>query len=122
MAFSMLAIFIACLGLFGLAAFTAEQRKKEIGVRKVLGASILEIVKLLSSQFLRLILLALLIAIPLGWWIFSEWLNDFAYRIQISWHVFVFAAFLVMAIAVLPIGFQSLKAARANPVDSLRDE
>lgn len=120
--FSLLAIFIACLGLFGLAAFTAEQRKKEIGVRKVLGASVLEIVKLLSSQFSRLILLALLIAIPLGWWIFSEWLNDFAYRIQISWQVFVFAAVLVMAIAALPIGFQSVRAARANPVDSLRDE
>src|SRR5690606_11291352 len=90
MVFSFLAIFIACLGLFGLAAFTAEQRKKEIGVRKVLGASVLEIVQLLSKQFSVLILLALLISIPLGWWIFSEWLNDFAYRIQISWDVFVF--------------------------------
>ncbi len=120
--FSLLAIFIACLGLFGLAAFTAEQRKKEIGVRKVLGASILEIIKLLSSQFSRLIFLALLIAVPLGWWIFSEWLNGFAYRIQISWQVFLFAAFLVMVIAAVPIGFQSIKAARSNPVDSLRDE
>lgn len=120
--FSLLAIFIACLGLFGLAAFTAEQRKKEIGVRKVLGASVMEIIRLLSSQFSRLILWALLIAIPLGWWIFSKWLNDFAYRIQISWEIFLFAAFLVMAIAAVPIGFQSLKAAQANPVDSLRDE
>lgn len=122
MVFSFLAIFIACLGLFGLAAFTAEQRKKEIGVRKVLGASVLEIVQLLSKQFSVLILLALLISIPLGWWIFSEWLNDFAYRIQISWDVFVFAAILVVLIAAVPIGFQSFKAARNNPIKSLRTE
>src|SRR5699024_8474494 len=120
--FSVLAIFIACLGLFGLAAFSAEQRKKEIGVRKVLGASVAQITKLLSTQFSKLIVLALLISIPLGWWIFSEWLNGFAYRISMDWKVFVFAAFLVLLIAALPIGFQSIKAARSNPVDSLRDE
>lgn len=120
--FSVLAIFIACLGLFGLAAFAAEQRKKEIGVRKVLGASVAQITKLLSTQFSKLILLALLISIPLGWWIFSEWLNSFAYRISMDWKVFVFAAFLVLLIAAVPIGFQSIKAARSNPVESLRDE
>lgn len=120
--FSVLAIFIACLGLFGLAAFTAEQRKKEIGIRKVLGASVLEIVQLLSKQFSVSIILALLISIPLGWWIFSEWLNEFAYRIQISWFVFLLAAVLVLLIAAIPIGFQSLKAARNNPIKSLRTE
>lgn len=120
--FSVLAIFIACLGLFGLAAFTAEQRKKEIGVRKVLGASVLQIVQLLSQQFSQLILWALFISIPMGWWVFSEWLNEFAYRIQISWLVFLLAAVLVLLIAAIPIGFQSLKAAWSNPIDSLRDE
>lgn len=122
MVFSFLAIFIACLGLFGLAAFTAEQRKKEIGVRKVLGASVLEIVRLLSKQFSVSIFLALLISIPLGWWIFSEWLNEFAYRIQISWFVFLLATVLVLLIAAIPIGFQSIKAARNNPIESLKTE
>lgn len=120
--FSVLAIIIACLGLFGLTAFSVEQRKKEIGVRKVLGASITQITELLSKQFSKAILIAILFATPIAWWVFSKWLNGFAYRIDIGWQAFVYASLLVVAIAIIPIGIQSMKAARANPVESLRDE
>jgi putative ABC transport system permease protein len=120
--FSALAIFIACLGLFGLAAFIAEQKTKEIGIRKVLGASAGNIILLLSRNFMRLILWAVLIATPLGWWMMNAWLQDFAYRISIGWTVFALAGIAVMSIALLTVSFQALKAAMANPVKSLRTE
>ena len=120
--FSALAIFIACLGLFGLAAFAAEQRTKEIGVRKVLGASVGSIVTLLSKDFLKLVLIAILIASPLAWWAMNRWLADFAYKIDIEWWVFALAGLLAVGIALLTVSFQSIKAALMNPVKSLRSE
>lgn len=120
--FSILAIFISCLGLFGLATFTAEQRTKEIGVRKVLGASIASITGLLSQDFLKLVCLAIVIAAPVAYYGMSLWLQDFAYRIEIEWWMFVLAGVLAVGIAFLTIGFQSVKAALANPVSSLRSE
>ncbi|MEO1259530.1 MAG: ABC transporter permease [Bacteroidota bacterium] len=116
------AIFIACLGLFGLAAFMAEQRTKEIGIRKVLGASTSGIVGLLSKDFLKLVLIALVIASPLGYYFMGEWLQDFAYHIKVQWWVFVLAGSLAMLVAFLTVSFQSIKAALANPVNSLRSE
>jgi putative ABC transport system permease protein len=120
--FSMLAIFIGCLGLFGLASFTALQRTKEIGVRKVLGASVPGIVGLLSKEFLKLVLVANLIAWPVAWYAMSQWLGDFAYKIDISPLTFVLAAILALIIALLTVSYQSIKAALANPVKSLRTE
>ena len=117
-----LAIFISCLGLFGLALFSTEQRTKEIGVRKVLGATTVGLVGLLSKDFLKLVLVALLIATPLAWYFMQKWLADFAYRINISWWVFALAGFVAIGVAFLTVGFQSVKAALANPVDSLRSE
>ncbi|MEZ0541385.1 ABC transporter permease [Fibrella arboris] len=120
--FAILAIFIACLGLFGLAMFTAEQRTKEIGVRKVLGASVPNIVALLSKDFLRLVLIAILLASPVAWYAMSQWLLDFKYRIEIDWRVFALAGTLAIAIALLTVSFQSIKAALMDPVKSLRSE
>ncbi len=120
--FACLAIFIACLGLFGLAAFTAEQRTKEIGVRKVLGASVASIVTLLSKDFLKLVLIAIVIASPLAWYAMNQWLQNFEYRIAIEWWVFALAGLLAVAIALLTVSFQSIKAALINPVKSLRAE
>ncbi len=120
--FSVLAIIISCLGLFGLAAYTAEQRKKEIGVRKVLGANIIEVVQLLSKDFMRLVLVALAIAFPIAFWVMTNWLQKFAYRIDIGWTVFVFSGAIAIFIALLTVSFQSLKAAMTNPVKSLRTE
>lgn len=120
--FSILTIFIACLGLFGLAAFTAEQRRKEIGVRKVLGASTYKIAQLLSGHFLGLVLVSLLIAGPIAWWIFSHWLQDFNDRIAIPWWSFALAGLFSVGIALFTVGYQAIRAAVANPVDSLRDE
>lgn len=120
--FSGLTIFIACLGLFGLATYTAEQRTKEIGVRKVLGASVSSIVGLLSKDFLQLIFISLLLASPVAWWGMNQWLADFAYKITISWWVFVSAGLLATGIALLTVSFQSIKAALTNPVKSLRSE
>lgn len=122
MTFALLAIFISCLGLFGLASFTAEQRTKEIGIRKVLGANTPQIVQLLSKDFLRLVFIALLIAIPIAWYGMQQWLQDFAYRIEISGWVFVAAGLAAILIAVLSVSFQSIRAALANPVESLRAE
>ncbi len=119
---SVWAIVIACLGLFGLASFTVQQRKKEIGIRKVLGASVLGIAQLLSNDFLKLVLLAIVIAWPLAWWGMNKWLEAFAYRIQIEWWVFVLAAIASVVIAILTIGYQSVKAAVQNPVNILRSE
>ncbi|MFD2561248.1 ABC transporter permease [Aquimarina rubra] len=120
--FALLAILISCLGLFGLAAYTAEQRSKEIGVRKVLGASVTGIVKLLSKDFLKLVLISLVIAVPIAWLTMSNWLQDFAYRIEINWLVFIIAGFVAIIIALATVSFQAVKAAIANPVNSLKTE
>jgi putative ABC transport system permease protein len=120
--FTIIAILISCLGLFGLASFSAEQRTKEIGIRKVLGAGMSDIVSLLSADFLKLVLAAVLIASPVAWWGMNRWLRDFAYRVNISWWVFAIAAFLAVLIAFLTISFQAIKAARNNPVKNLRTE
>ncbi|MBC8153053.1 MAG: ABC transporter permease [Bacteroidetes bacterium] len=120
--FTALAILIACLGLFGLSAFMAEQRTKEIGVRKVLGASVSSIVALLSKDFLKLVLIAIVIASPLAWYAMNRWLQDFAYKITIEWWMFAGAGVLAVGIALLTVSFQSVKAALMNPVQSLRSE
>ncbi|HET6766234.1 MAG TPA: FtsX-like permease family protein, partial [Chitinophagaceae bacterium] len=120
--FAFLAIFISCLGLFGLVTFTAEQKTKEIGIRKVLGASVTGIVGMLSKDFLKLVLIASVIAFPVAWWAMNKWLMDFAYRVDIGWWVFVVAGVVALVIALLTISFQSIKAAIANPVRSLRTE
>ncbi|HEY4875575.1 MAG TPA: FtsX-like permease family protein, partial [Puia sp.] len=120
--FSVLAIGIACLGLFGLAAFIAEQRTKEIGIRKVLGASVQGIIQMLSKDFLKLVMVAFVTAVPIAWWAMNKWLQSFAYRINMSWLVFAIAGFTALLIALLTVSFQSIKAAIANPVKSLRTE
>jgi ABC-type antimicrobial peptide transport system permease subunit len=120
--FATLAIIISCLGLFGLAAYTAERRTKEIGIRKVLGASVTRITSLLSKDFLQLVLISAIIAFPLSWWAMHNWLQNYAYRIEINWWVFVLAGALAVLIALITISFQSIRAAVANPVKSLRSE
>jgi putative ABC transport system permease protein len=122
LSFSLLAIFIACLGLFGLAAYEAEQRTREIGIRKVLGASVTGIVSLLSKNFLLLVGIAALIAFPLSWWAMHHWLQDYAYRISIGWGVFALAGALAAVITLVSVGLQALRSALANPVKSLRSE
>ena len=117
-----ISVFLACLGLFGLAALAAINRTKEIGIRKVLGASLPGIVKLLSKDFLKLVVLALIIAAPLAWYFMNKWLQDFAYRISIGWWVFIAAGSLAIIVAFVTIGFQAIKAGVANPVKSLRTE
>jgi len=121
-AFTLMAIVISCLGLFGLAAFSAEQRSKEIGVRKVLGASVTGIVQLLSKDFVQLVLIALVIATPIAWWGMSKWLQAFEYRVTISWWMFALAGMLALIIALLTVSTQAIKAARMNPVKSLKAE
>ena len=120
--FTFIAIFIACLGLFALAAFVTEQKTKEIGIRKVLGASVIEITALLSKQFTRWVLIANLIAWPAAYYFIQTWLQDFAYRIEIGWSIFIYAALLALFIALITISFQTIKAALANPTDSLKYE
>ncbi len=120
--FTLIAIFIACLGLLALAAFTAEQRTKEIGIRKVLGASVPNLVTLLSRDFLKLVLIGIIIAVPLAWYGMSQWLQQYAYRIEMNVGVFLFAAFLAILIAFITVSFQSIRAALTNPIKSLRDE
>ncbi|CAM3458744.1 ABC transporter permease [Zobellia roscoffensis] len=120
--FTILSILIACLGLFGLAAFNAEKRTKEIGIRKVLGASVTQISYKLSLDFLKLVAISILISLPIGWFTMNKWLEDFSYRIDIPWWVFVLAAVLAIAISILTVGYQSIKAAITNPVKSLRTE
>lgn len=120
--FTLLTILISCLGLFGLASYMAQNRIKEIGVRKVLGASVSGITALLSKDFLKLVGLSLIIAIPISWYVMHQWLQDFAYRINLSWWMFFSAGLLALAIAFLTVSYQAIKAARANPVKSLRTE
>ncbi|MFM9947320.1 MAG: ABC transporter permease [Saprospiraceae bacterium] len=120
--FAGLAVLISCLGLFGLAAFTAEQRTKEIGIRKVLGASVASVVGLLSKEFLKLVFIALAIATPLAWFFMQKWLSGFAYRIELEWWTFALAGLAAILIAFFTVGYQSIKAAVANPVRSLRSE
>ncbi|HEY4936347.1 MAG TPA: FtsX-like permease family protein, partial [Puia sp.] len=120
--FACIAIFIACLGLFGLSSFAITQRIKEIGVRKVLGANVGRIVTLLSKDFLKLVIIAALLAFPLAWFAMNNWLKDFAYRISIQWWVFILAGILASFIAVLTVSVHAFKAANANPVNSLRSE
>jgi len=120
--FSVLAIFIACLGLFGLASYTATKRTKEIGVRKVLGSSTKNIVMLLSKDLLKPILIAIIIAIPVGYFVMNHWLQNFAYRTSLHWWIFIMAAFITIAIALLTVSLKAVKAAIANPVKSLRSE
>jgi len=121
-AFALLAIFISCLGLFGLVMFTAEQRTKEIGIRKVLGASVRNIIQLMSADFLKLVLIAVIIACPAAWWAMHTWLNNYAYRIDLTWYPFIAAGVLIILIAICTISLQSIKAALANPVKSLKTE
>jgi ABC-type antimicrobial peptide transport system permease subunit len=120
--FAFLAIFISCLGLLGLTIFTAEQRIREMGIRKVLGASIASIFTLLSKEFLILVSVAMLIAFPIAWWIMNDWLQDFTYHVNINAWVFVFAALISFVIAFSTISVHAIKAALTNPVKSLRTE
>jgi putative ABC transport system permease protein len=120
--FTIIAIIISCLGLFALATFSAEQRTKEIGVRKVLGATVTSIVGLISKDFLKLVGIAVVIASPIAWFAMNNWLENFAYRINISWTVFVITSLIAFSIALFTISFQAIKAAIANPVKSLRTE
>jgi putative ABC transport system permease protein len=120
--FTLLAIIISCLGLFGLAMFTAQQRIKEIGVRKVLGASVTGIITMLSKDFLKLVLLSIIIASPIAWWAMNKWLSEFTYKLPLSWWTFVLAGAMAIIIAFITVSFQAIKAAIANPVRSLRSE
>jgi putative ABC transport system permease protein len=120
--FTGLAIFVACLGLFGLTMFATVQRTKEIGVRKVLGASVSNIVVLLSKDFIKLVAISCLLAFPIAWWVMNNWLRDFTYRISIDGWVFLMAGLFALMIALVTIGFQAIKAAVSNPVKSLRTE
>jgi putative ABC transport system permease protein len=115
-------IFIACLGLFGLATYSAEQRVKEIGVRKVLGATMVNLVSLLSMDFIKLVLIANAIAFPIAWWATNRWLQEYAYHIELKWWVFLLAAILASMIALLTVSYQAFRAAMSNPVKSLRAE
>jgi putative ABC transport system permease protein len=120
--FACIAVFLSCLGLFGLATFTTQQREKEIATRKILGASVGQIVGRLSGEFLRLVVIALLIACPIGWWATHKWLEGFAYRTEISWRMFILAGCLAIGIAFLTVASQAIKAAIASPVKSLRNQ
>ena len=120
--FALLTILVACLGLFGLVTFTTERRFKEIGIRKVLGSSVTQIVALLSTDFLKLVCISFLVAFPLGYYLMNQWLQGFAYRIEIHWWLFALAGLITMGIAFATIGWQSFRAATSNPVDALRDE
>ncbi len=120
--FAILAIIIACLGLLGLATYIAEQRTKEIGVRKVLGASVTNIVRMLSKDFVKLVLIAFIISTPIGWWLMSKWLQDFAYKIELNWWIFVLVGVSTLMVALITLSFQAIKAAISNPVNSLRTE
>jgi ABC-type antimicrobial peptide transport system permease subunit len=115
-------IFISCMGLFGLAMYTAQTRKREIGIRKVIGASVLDITAMLTKDFGNLVLLATVIATPVAWLIMNSWLQDFAYRTNISVWVFIAAMIIALMVAMITVSYQSIKAAMANPVENLRSE
>jgi putative ABC transport system permease protein len=119
---AILTIFISCIGLFGLSVLSAEKRTKEIGIRKVLGASVQRVVTILSKDFLKLVFISLIISIPLAWMATNKWLQNYPYRITLSWWLFASGGILVILIALITISFQSIKAAIANPVKSLRTE
>jgi ABC-type antimicrobial peptide transport system permease subunit len=120
--FAAFSIIISCLGLFGLATYTAERRTKEIGIRKVLGASVQGIAGLLSKDFLQLVVISCLVAFPFAWWMMHSWLQNYQYRIEVSWWIFLIAGAVAILIALLTVSFQAIKAAIANPVKSLRTE
>ena len=120
--FSVLAIVIACLGLLGLTAFMTEQRRKEIGVRKVLGASVTSVVVLLSKDFSKLVIIAFVIVVPVAWYAINQWLNDFAYKVEISPLIYLGAGLSILLIAFISMAYQSVKAAIVNPSDTLRNE
>jgi ABC-type antimicrobial peptide transport system permease subunit len=120
--FAWLTILISCLGLFGLAAFDTERRTKEIGIRKVLGANTKSLIALLSKDFLKLVVIAIILASPVAYYLMNKWLQDFAYKVNISWWIFIVAGALALLIALLTVSFQAIKAAIANPVKSLRTE
>jgi putative ABC transport system permease protein len=119
---AIITIFISCIGLFGLTTLSVQKRTKEIGVRKVLGANVLQVSALISKNFITLVFLAFIVAIPAAWYATGQWLQNFAYRIEMNWWVFAFASVLTVVIALLTISFQAVKAALANPVKSLRTE
>jgi ABC-type antimicrobial peptide transport system permease subunit len=120
--FAGLTILISCLGLFGLAAYMAESRIKEIGIRKVLGASVMNVTSLLSKDFMLLVVISLLIASPLAWWAMNSWLQDYHYRINIEWWVFALAGTMSIVVSLITVSYQAIRAALANPVKSLRNE
>ena len=120
--FSLLAIFVACMGVFGLTAFMVEQRTKEIGIRKVIGASIINIVSLFTKTYVRLLLISLVIAIPVAWWVCNRYLQDFANRISLGWWIFITATLITIALTLITVSLQALKAATKNPVDSIKSE
>jgi len=117
-----LTIFISCIGLFGLSVLSAEKRTKEIGIRKVLGASVSSVVTTLSKDFLKLVIIAMIIAIPAAWLVAGKWLENYPYRVSLSWWIFASAGILVILIALATVSFQAIKAAVANPAESLRTE
>jgi putative ABC transport system permease protein len=120
--FAAIAILLACLGLFGLSSFTAQQRRKEIGIRKVLGASLTHIVTILSKEFIILACISFVIAFPVAWWAMNKWLQDFTYRVNIGWWIFLVAGLATLLLALFTVGFRAIKAGRANPAESLRTE
>jgi putative ABC transport system permease protein len=120
--FTFLTILISCLGLLGLAMFTTERRTKEIGIRKVLGASIVNITTMISSEFVKLVMISLVFSIPIAWWAMRKWLEDFAYHVDMEWWMFALAGLLTIVITFMTVSFQSMKAAMANPVESLKNE
>ena len=120
--FSSIAIILACLGLFGLSSYTAQQRFKEIGIRKVLGASVSNIVIALSKDFIKLAAVAIIIAFPVAWWAMTKWLEDFTYRTNMSWGIYVAAGAITILLAIVTVSVHAIKAAIANPVKSLRTE
>ncbi|MHA4808921.1 ABC transporter permease [Flavitalea flava] len=122
MTFSIFAIFIACLGLFGMINYAAQQRTREIGVRKVLGASVSRIVAMLSKEYLGLVSIGMLIGFPVAWWVMQKWLQSFAYRTPVEWWIFIVAGLTTLVIAMVTVGMQAIKAAVANPAASLKTE
>jgi putative ABC transport system permease protein len=121
-AFTLLAIIISCIGLFGLAAFAAELRRKEMGIRKVHGAGLLDIMKIFSLDFIRLILISTVIALPIAWYVMYNWLQSFEYRIHLNWTYFLFSLIAIMTVSILTIMYQMIKVSRANPIDYIKYE